>query len=127
MSRCVLDASAVIALLNQEDGADMVERQLPGAVVSTVNLSEVVGKLIDAGMPEAAVSSAIEILGLEVVDFDAETAFLAGVLRSTTRKAGLSLGDRSCLALAKTLNIPAFTADRKWMDTDVGVTIQFIR
>lgn len=127
MNSCVLDASAVLALLNQEQGADIVEGQLPGAIISTVNLAEIVGKLTDAGMPETAISSAIEILGLELVDFDFETAFAAGTLRATTQALGLSLGDRFCLALAKKLNLPAFTADKRWRKLDIGVTIHLIR
>lgn len=127
MNRCVIDASALLALLNEEEGSDRVEREIPGAFVSTVNLSEVVAKLTDVGMPEDEIATAIEVLGLDIVDFDGQMAFRAGSMREKTRHAGLSLGDRACLALASILGMPALTADRRWKDVDAGIEIHCIR
>jgi PIN domain nuclease of toxin-antitoxin system len=128
VSSAVLDASALLALLNEEPGQEEVERVLiSGAVVSAVNFSEVVARLADAGMPEAALREALEGLELNVVAFDRELAYRAGLLRGATREHGLSLGDRACLALAASNRCPAITADRAWESLDVGVAVRLIR
>ena len=114
VSEIVLDGSAVLALLNDELGAGTVAGFLHSAAISAVNLSEVAAKLDDAGVPHDAVREAIGELLLEVVAFDTEQAFEAGLLCTDTRAAGLSLGDRACLALAKRLGVQAVTADRDW-------------
>jgi ribonuclease VapC len=110
----VLDASALLALLQDEPGAERVAELLSGAAMSAVNLSEVVAKLIDHGMPAADVREALDGLPLDVHAFDREAAFAAGELRRITRGAGLSLGDKACLALAARLDVAAVTADRAW-------------
>jgi len=127
MPEVVLDASALLALLNAEPGADMVAKFIPGAAISAVNLSEVVGKLCSAGMPEKAIRHALQGLGLEVMPFDEEQAYRAGILRAPTEEKGLSLGDRACLGLAERLDLPALTADRAWNELSVGVTVRIIR
>ena len=123
----VLDASALLALLGQETGAEEVSEALPHAVVGAVNLSEVVGKLAERGMPEAAIRSALDGLALAVHPFDAELAYATGMLRATTASLGLSLGDRACLALGRMLSLPILTADRSWKKLAIGVKIQVIR
>jgi len=123
----VLDASALLALLNAESGAESVAAVLPDAVVSAVNLSEVVAKLAEAGMPEKAIRDALLALPLTVVPFDREQAYEAGLLRPSTRGMGLSLGDRGCLSLAKRLGAPALTADKSWERLAVGVKVRVIR
>jgi ribonuclease VapC len=128
MSSCVLDASALIALFHQEPGCDKVAQAIEdGAVLSTVNLSEVASKLNELGTPEALIQTAINILELTLVDFNAELAYKVGFLRPLTKSAGLSLGDRACLALAQHLNLPALTTDRVWKDLIPGVHVQVIR
>ena len=87
---------------------------LPGALLSTVNFAEVVSKLCERGMPSKEAREAIETIGAEVVDYGVDLACLTGDLRNTTRSAGLSLGDRACLALARQRNLPAITADTVW-------------
>jgi ribonuclease VapC len=123
----VLDASALLAVLRGEPGAERVESRLEGASVGTVNLSEVVAKLTDDGVPEADVRRAIGRLELDVHAFDAKHAYIAGVLRRSTRAFGLSFGDRACLALAQSLGALALTADRSWSQLDLGVAIEVIR
>jgi PIN domain nuclease of toxin-antitoxin system len=123
----VLDASALLALLNAEPGSRLVEENLSGAVISSVNLSEVVAKLSDRGMPEAEVRTALEGLGLDVRHFDTEMAYTAGTLRPSTRGLGLSLGDRACLALGLSLSAQVFTTDRSWKKLRIGVKIRAIR
>ena len=127
MAKVVLDASAILALLNAEPGSRVVEESLPEAAVSAVNLSEVVAKLSERGMPEAAIRVALEGLGLEVHPFDAAAAHSAGMLRSATRGPGLSMGDRACLALGLFLSAPVLTADGTWKKLKVGVKVRLIR
>jgi ribonuclease VapC len=127
MSKAVLDASALLALLNAEKGARIVQDLLPEAVISTVNLAEVVTRLSAVGMPDSTIRETLSLLGLEIVDFTEDQAFLAGYLAARTHHIGLSLGDRACLALADLTNAPAITADRAWNGLDVGVEIHLIR
>jgi len=127
MPETVIDASALLALLNAETGADAVAAALPGGVISAVNLSEVIAKLCQAGMPEKAIRQALQPLGLDIVPFDEEQAYEAGLLRTATRDIGVSLGDRACLGLAKSLGVAALTADKAWAGLTVGVTVKVIR
>ncbi len=127
MSNFVLDASAILALLNAERGADLVLDALPKAVLSTVNLAEVVTRLSSHGMPENEIHEALAVLGLEIIPFDEEQAFRAGLLSNVTQSAGLSLGDRACLALATITHSTALTADKAWQSLDIGVPIKLIR
>jgi len=114
MSDVVLDSSAVLALLANEPGTDVVEAALPGALLSTVNLAEIVAKLCERGMPAEEATSLIYSIGVEIAEFDAEQATRSGELRASTRSAGLSLGDRACLALAQVRELPVLTADTAW-------------
>ena len=126
-SGAVLDASALLALLDGEPGQEVVAPLLPGAVIGSVNLAEVVGKLAERGMPEAEIREALDGLALEVHPVDETLAYATGVLRPGTREHGLSLGDRACLALAATLGLPAYTADRVWAQLDLDVEVRLIR
>lgn len=125
MSGIVLDASALMALLLGEPGADAVEASLDRAIISTVNLAEVAGKLAERGMPEAEIHQVVETLGLETTPFDEDQAYLAGDLRPSTRAMGLSLGDRACLALGRSLGAEILTADTAWraLGSDLRVTV----
>lgn len=127
MPDVVMDASALLAMLNGEPGADVVAEAIPGAAISAVNLSEVVSKLTELDMPESAIRHALLPLGMEVVPFDEDQAYHAGLLRAPTRSAGLSLGDRGCLGLAEKLGLPALTADRTWLELSLKATVKVIR
>lgn len=127
VSRVVLDASALLALLNAEPGSQAVAERLSEAAVSAVNLSEVVAKLSERGIPESELRTALDGLGLDVVPFDEATAYRAGLLRRATRSLGLSLGDRACLALALQLAAPVLTTDRSWKALRIGVKVRAIR
>lgn len=127
MKKTVLDATAVLALLNDEPGAGTVAPLLPQAVISTVNLAEVVGKLAETGMPEGMIKSVLGELGLMVIPFDEDLALSTGLLRPATSDYGLSLGDRACLALGQHLRRPMLTADRMWKTLKLDVEIQMIR
>lgn len=123
----VLDASAMLALVNHEPGAQRVLDALGDAAISTINLSEVVAKLTERGVTEEEVHQALDDLDVTVVDFDLNLAYAAGLLRLTTRAAGLSFGDRACVALAGQLGATVLTADRAWGRLQVGVTVEMIR
>lgn len=115
MIKNVLDASAVLAVLNCELGEKKVIPLLAESAISAVNLTEVGAKLLEAGMDEASAQIAISVLGIgEITDFSAELAWETAKLRLLTKQYGLSLGDRACLALAIKLNVPAVTADKEW-------------
>jgi ribonuclease VapC len=128
MNRVVLDASALLAILNQEPGAETLTPELlSGAVISTVNLAEVHGKLIGRGLsPDDAWEAALGPIR-EAVPFTAEHAGLAGDLVAKTHPLGLSLGDRACLALGLALKAPVYTADKSWKKLKAGAHIQIIR
>lgn len=127
MSKVVLDASALLALVNQEPGQDMVAELLPRSLVSAVNASELVAKLTDQGMPEGEIQEILTALNLTVVPFDRGQGLVAGYLRPVTKHLGLSLGDRACLALGLQTQCPVVTADKAWAKLDIGLEIQIIR
>jgi ribonuclease VapC len=127
MSDCVLDASVILLLLHREPGSAKVERLLPGAIASSVNIAEVAGKLAKSGMPETDFRAAIGALGLTIVDFDLNMAFETGCLRLLTRNAGLSIGDRACLATGKVLGKSVVTADRAWAKLNLDIKIRLVR
>ncbi|MDA7980163.1 MAG: type II toxin-antitoxin system VapC family toxin [Pirellulales bacterium] len=126
MSRYVLDASAVLALLQNESGADELLHYSFGASLSTVNLAEVYSKTADVGLSLEDLQWAIGRLQLNVIPFDEGHAAIVGSLREPTRKAGLSLGDRACLAAGVALQCPVVTADSAWEALAIDVeVIQF--
>jgi PIN domain nuclease of toxin-antitoxin system len=127
MSRAVLDASAILALILDETGADMVESHLDGAVVSAVNLAEVGAKMLERGSSLEAVDAELRAAGIEVVPFDEAQALEAARLRPLTRAWGLSLGDRACLALGGLTGSPVLTTDREWAETGLPLDIRLIR
>lgn len=123
----VLDASAVLCLLQEERGADRVARALPSAVIGAVNYSEVVGKLVEFGIDEGTVDGLMDTLQLKVIPFDRIQARLAGALRATTRKFGLSLGDRACLALAAAEGATALTCESVWTKFEAPCKVEALR
>lgn len=127
MSEAVLDASALIAYLKSEPGGPAIATILPKSVISSVNLTEVVTKMIDEGLSPGQVKEIFTETSVATVSFDEQQAFAAGELRTSTRALGLSLGDRACLGLARLLGVPALTADRKWAELDIGVEVRLIR
>ena len=128
MNSVVLDASAILALINAERGADKFTPELLSrAVCSTVNLAEVQAKLVGRGWPpEDAWEDATSPIR-EAVPFTDEQAKIAGSLVALTRALGLSLGDRACLALGISLKAPIYTAEKSWNKLKLGVRIHSIR
>jgi ribonuclease VapC len=131
VSEIILDASALLALLHREKGHDQIESLLLArpCLICTVNLSEVIARLVDHGMsfPDACV--AVSLPNLQCVDFDLALAQIAGSLRLETRKMGLSLGDRSCLALAHaSIAADVYTSDAIWKRLSFPkITVHVIR
>jgi PIN domain nuclease of toxin-antitoxin system len=125
----VLDASALIATLNEEIGGEVVAAVLGEAIVCSVNLAEVAAALVSKGNSTVQVRGILATLGIATIVADDELALDAAFLRPATARAGLSLGDRFCLATARRLGAPALTADRVWMAIadDAEVEIQLIR
>ncbi len=123
----VLDSSVIVACALDEPGGSGIADRLSGSLLGSVNAAEVVSRLRREGFALDEIREGWVQLGVVVVDFDEGLAVIAGELEASTRRKGLSLGDRACLALAKREGLPVLTADRVWADVDVGVEIELIR
>lgn len=128
MSRVVLDASAILAVLFEERGAEnLTDEIMESAIVGAVNLAEVQSKLVKMGHPPEDAWSDALLLKSDPEPFTADQAKIAGDLITTTEKHGLSLGDRSCLALAIALKAPVYTTEQTWRNLNLGIPIHVIR
>ncbi len=123
----VLDASALLAFFFREPGWEQVAAQIGSSCLSTVNLTEVVGKFVAKGVSADLVLGKIRVSTIELVSFSVVSAELAASLVPITRPLGLSLADRACLALAIERGLPVMTADRAWAGLDIGVPLLLIR
>jgi ribonuclease VapC len=123
----VLDASALLALLYQEPGHEVVSAHLSDCCISTVNLTEVVSRFVRDGHTGQQIWQQLRATSIEFIPFSIEQAILASHLLTQTQPYGLSLADRACIALALLRGVPALTADRAWNQVQVGVTIRVIR
>lgn len=121
----VLDASAVLALLREEPGADAVERALDGSMMSCVNLSEVLQKVEQHAVDVEGLEYDLEALGVGFSAFDTASARSSAELWSAGQ--GLSVGDRACLALASSVDGVALTTDHRWVDAGLDVQVELIR
>ena len=126
MSDFVLDASALMAMLREEPGATKVADAIADARMSVFNYAEVVSYFIHAGMDEREIDAMLDPLPIELVPANKDLARLAGHLRGPTADAGLSLGDRFCLALAKREGLPAWTADKEWKRIAVAAGVEVV-
>ena len=127
MTEAVLDASALLAFLRNEPGAETVAAVLTRSCISAVNLAETISKMVEYGKPLDDVGYQIERLRIAVIPFDAEQAKLVASLWKVTRVAGLSLGDRACLSLGLKKGLPVLTTERAWAKVNVGVDVGVIR
>lgn len=126
MSTVVLDASALLAMLKDESGGAKVAAAIADAAIGVVNLCEVVSHFVRAGMPAREVEDMLNALPLTVVAADAGLAWEAGRLRAVTAEAGLSLGDRFCIALAKREGLPAWTGDKAWKAISAAASVKVV-
>lgn len=127
MTEFVLDASALLALVNNEAGANEVRALLARSIMSSVNLCETVYRLRQARMSLEEIRLALAPLIPEAVPFDDSLAYVAASIHDKTRGQGLSLGDCACLALALTRGIPAVTTESEWEKCEIGVSVKRIR
>jgi ribonuclease VapC len=127
VTEAVLDASALIAFIRREPGADKVAKVLPVSCISAVNLAETLGKMVEHGKPLEETAYQIERLRIAVIPFDEPQARVAASLWRSTRDVGMSLGDRACLALALTLSLPAFSTEEAWTKCNLGIDVVKIR
>ena len=128
MRRYLLDASAILAFMSNETGADKVRAviQAGQAGVTAVNISEVAAKLVSRGLSSADAEFQCRAMGLDIIDVNEGIAFAAAALMPLTRPLGLSLGDRICLATSAQDASIAMTADKAWANVP-GVTVEVIR
>ena len=127
MSSAVLDASALLAYIKGEPGAETVASLIGDSIISAVNFAEVVTKLVEKGVALDVAREALGVADIEVIDFDRGLAEATGGLVALTKNTGLSLGDRACLALAAHYKVPVVTSDRVWSKLDLGIEIRLIR
>ncbi|PKO88416.1 MAG: twitching motility protein PilT [Betaproteobacteria bacterium HGW-Betaproteobacteria-10] len=129
MTPQILDTSALLAYLWEEPGEARVAHLLTTerCFLGATNLAELISKVIERGLPENDVPTIVNSLNVEIVPLTQAQAELSGILRQSTRHLGLSLGDRACLALTKTLGGIAITADRPWLALDIGINVECIR
>ncbi|CAM4427718.1 type II toxin-antitoxin system VapC family toxin [Paenibacillus alkaliterrae] len=124
----VFDASAILALLYQEPGHEVVSKYLnTHSGLSAVNLAEIIGKTQPTGLAPNQLLSYLQLLGVQIFDLNQDLAIQIGIMRMSAKPYGLSLGDLACMALGKQLACPVITADRAWKETDYGVEIILIR
>ena len=129
MAQVLLDASAVLAVIWREPGAEVVRAAMrDGAAISTVNLAEVAALLHHRGWSGSDVQSTLAAFRMDTLPFDSDVALSSGALRPATATAGLGLGDRACLATAAHFKLPVLTTDRSWLRVELeGVEVQVIR
>jgi PIN domain nuclease of toxin-antitoxin system len=127
VAEAVLDASALLAFIRREPGAEKVAKVLPRSCISAVNLAETLGKMVEHGKPLEESAYQIERLRIAVFPFDEQQARVAASFWKPTREVGMSLGDRACLTLALNLSLPAFTTEDAWTKCDLGVEVVKIR
>jgi PIN domain nuclease of toxin-antitoxin system len=127
MNKFILDASAVLALLNKENGWEKVFEVFSDSYICTVNLSEVIAKLVEINIPETEIIKILNNLNLKIINFNYKISFRCGLLHKITKIKGLSLGDRACLATGIEKKLPILTADRVWKELTLPVEIILIR
>ena len=129
MNNCILDASALLALLNSEIGAELIEPLLPYSIMGTANIAEVIAELdkkLDISPEES--QEMVSTMINQIIPLDFNQAIEVGRLRKLTQSIGLSLGDRACIALGIKLEIPVYTTDKAWKNLQINkLDVRLIR
>lgn len=127
MTKVVLDASALLAVIHREPGADLVRAALPGAFMSAVNYSEVLKKCIERGVPTDPLAGLLDGASVEIVPFDEALAAASAALYPQTKQHGLSFADRACLALGIQQNCKVLTSERRMGLVVLPIKVKLIR
>ncbi len=127
MKRVVMDASALIAFLRVEPGAEVAVKYMLRASMSAVNLSEVLETCVHKELAVNKVLALLKNWRIEIVPFDTEQATIAAEIKWQTGESTLSLAERACLALARSRGIPVLTSNREWSKLDLGIEVIQIR
>lgn len=127
MSRVVLDASAILALLRGEPGAEKVQEAISDSLLSTVNLCEVLYICVQKGITLEEARYRLQILPTKLVTFDEQQATIAASLQAATLKQGISFADRACLSLGLSHRLPVLTADKAWRKLKLDVEVLTLR
>ncbi len=127
MTEYVIDASAFLAIMRAETGAENALARLRGSVMSAVNVSEALMRGVETGAPLALMREFLVVQQVHVVPFDDRLAVEAALLRPATKHLGLSFADRACIATAIKLDATIVTADRVWSTLDLPCKVELIR
>lgn len=128
MASIVFDASAILALLRDEPGADVVAQYIGDGLISSVNFQEVIKGLLRREVPIDAALAMLDALHLDVRPHGRDDAIAAAKLYPATKEFGSGLGDRTCMALAIAEGLPVLTADREWAKIEIpGLTLSLAR
>ena len=125
--KMVFDTSVIMAILQEEPGYELGKKHLKQSLLSVVNYAELTSRLARNNAPDSAIQRAVRPFEKYITPVDRDTAFLAGTLAGSTRHLGLSLGDRTCLALGLMRDLPVMTADTIWAELDLPIDIILIR
>ena len=127
MSRAVLDASAILALLRREKGSEKVAKRLRGSLVSSVNIAEVLCLSRDRGTSPEADAWALSNMELVCIPFDEEQAHVVASIYRATSGGNVGFADRACMSLGLLNKLPVLTGDREWKNFDIGLEVQLFR
>lgn len=127
MTARVIDTSAIMSILLDEQGQDVAANLAPGAIISSVNFAEIITKCIEKAVPPGVAQDYIRDSNIDVVEFTAQHAILVGELFKVARKGVLSLGDRACIATAIKRGATIVTADRVWAELNLPCKIELVR
>jgi PIN domain nuclease of toxin-antitoxin system len=122
MSKIVFDSSAIITLFAKEKGYEFIKKYIKDGIISSVNIAEVYKYCINIQhLTEEDTRKLITMLDIRIIDFTNDQALVTAMLVEPTKKYGLSLGDRACIALAIEGQYSVITCDTIWQKVDVGI------
>lgn len=123
----VVDASVVLAVVREEPGSDVALSKLDNALISSVNVCEVLYKIVASGGSMESAQWIIGKLPIVSIPFCNEQALVAASIHKKTHRKGISFADRACLALGLTHDVPVLTGERKWQSLGIDVKVETFR